>query len=181
MQPLVEVGGRVSQPEGLQLDGPARSILAQEDEVPGIGHQHQPVAVPVPAHLPALRRQPGVGGGGLDLDDSAFGKLPFPRLSPLDLLRAVKAKVGMPRTLLRQFADAEDLGLERRAHRIQQVGQRRVVGPLPGGAPRRADAAQVVKVGFDGCRKFVACPCHDLYPFPERGQLSSGHQRYGTP
>ena len=137
----LEVGGGVSQPEGLQLGGSAFRVLTEQHEVAGVGGENKPVAVPVAAGLGALGGEPSVVVGRLDLHHAALRRLSLLGLSLLHLLGGVQSHVGMARTLLGHFADAEHLGPERAAHRVQQVGQRRVVGPLPRGPARGADAA----------------------------------------
>ena len=55
--------------------------------------------------------------------------------------------------LLRHRADAEDLGFERAADGVEQVGQRGVVGQFGGRSAGGAVAAQVGEVVFDrGCQ-----------------------------
>ena len=64
---------------------------------------------------------------GLDLYNAALRRLPLAGPTPLHLPGGVEAQVGMSRPLLRQFADAEHLGPQPGPHRVQQVGQRRVI------------------------------------------------------
>ena len=68
--------------------------------------------------------------------------------------------------LLRQLADAEDLGLERGADGIQQIGQRRVVGPFTRCPARRADLVQVIEVVLDGRREFLVRSRHSPLAVP---------------
>ena len=130
LQPGLEVGGGSGQPEGFQLGGAALRVLAEQHEVAGVGDQHQSVAVPVAAHLVTIRSQPGVAADGFDLDHAAFGKLPLALPAALHLLGGIEAEVGMTCALMSELADAENLWLERAADGIQQIGQRRVVGPF---------------------------------------------------
>ena len=60
----LEVGCGTGQPEGFQLGRVALGVLAQQDEVPGVGDQHQPVQSPVAADLGAVHGQPGIVMGG---------------------------------------------------------------------------------------------------------------------
>ena len=46
------------------------------------------------------------------------------------LLRRVEAEVGMSRALVGQLLNAEHLGLQRRAHRVQQIHERPIARPL---------------------------------------------------
>ena len=69
----LEVGGGVGQPESLQLGRIALRVLAQQHEIVGVGHQDEPVALPVAAHLSAVGGKPGVIAGRLDLHHAALG------------------------------------------------------------------------------------------------------------
>ena len=174
LQAGLEGGGGLGQPEGLQLGGPALGILAEQHEVSRVGHQDQPVHLPIAAHLGALGGQPRIIAGGLDLNHAAFGSLPLARLTLLHLLGGVEADVGMPRALLRQLADAEHLGLERAADGVQQVDQRRVVGTLVGRAAGRTNPAQVIEVVLNCRRKSGVGVCHSpLITAPQKGIFSA--------
>ena len=155
LQPGVKRLLRLGKAEGLQLYGVALRVLSHQHEVAGVGDQHEPVATPVAAHLVAIRRQPGVVSGGLDLHDAAFGDLAGARLSLLHLSSRVEAEVRVARALLGKLADAEHLWPERAAYGVQQVGQCRVVRSLSRRAARRPYAAQVVKIGCNGCGKLL--------------------------
>ena len=108
-----EVCGIAGQAEGFQCGRVAGGVFADQDEIAGVGHQHETVAAPVAADLLALRSQPRIIMRGFDFDDAAFGDLSFLRLALLHLLGRIQAKVGMARALVGQFADADDFGLER--------------------------------------------------------------------
>ena len=123
----------------------------------------QPVLVPVLAHLLAVCRQPGVILGRLDLDNPAFRDLPLPRRSFLHLLGGVEADVGVTGALVGKLDNAEDLGFERGAHGVEQVGQRRVVGQFRRGAAGGAHLPETGQVLFNGWRQFR--PAH---PIPQR-------------
>ena len=112
------------QPEGFQLLRPPQRTLAHQHEVARVGYQHKTVAAPVPAHLIARRRQPGVIFDSLHLDHASFRNLPLAWSSLLHLLRRIEAEIGMARALIGKLADAEHLRLERRADGIEQVRQR---------------------------------------------------------
>ena len=142
----LEVGCGTGQPEGFQLGRVALGVLAQQDEVAGVGDEDKTVSFPVPADLGAFRGQPGVVTSGLDFHDTDLRRLPFPGLSSLHLLCCVKAQVRMPRPLVRQFADTEHLGPQRCPYRVQQVGQRRVIGAFVSATARGTDAPQVVEI-----------------------------------
>ena len=73
LQLLVEVSSGFCQAEGLQLGGISVGVLAQQHEVAGVGHQHQPVQPSVLADLGAVGGEPGVIGSGLDLHHAALG------------------------------------------------------------------------------------------------------------
>ena len=121
----------IRQPKRFEPGRPARRILADEHEVARVGHQHQPVALPVAAHLTALRREPCVVARGLHFDHAALRRLPLARAAFLHLLRRVQAEIGVARALLRKLRDAKHLGFQRAAHGIEQSRQRRIVRPLP--------------------------------------------------
>ena len=77
----------------------------------------------------------GVVFGRLDLDRAALRQLALARAA-LDLFRRIEAEIGPARALVRELADAEHLGLQRSADRVQQVSQGRMVGTAPP-SPRR--------------------------------------------
>ena len=60
LQLVVEVLRTVRQPEGFEPQSTARRVLAHQHEVARVRHQHQPVAVPIPAHLLAGCREPRI-------------------------------------------------------------------------------------------------------------------------
>ena len=103
---------RLGKTEGLQLHGVALGVLSHQNEVAGVGDKHEPVKAPVAAHLVAIRRQPCVVSGGLDLHNAAFGNLPLARLSLLHLPSRVEAEVRVARALVGKLAYAEHLGPE---------------------------------------------------------------------
>ena len=113
----------VRQSEAFEFRRTARCVLAHEYEVAGVGHQHQPVVVPVAAHLIAVGRQPGIVADGFHLDHAALRHLSVARPALLHLLRRVEAEVGMARALVSKLTNAEYLRVEHRADGIQQVGE----------------------------------------------------------
>ena len=157
-QPVEKRLLRLGKAEGLQLYGVALRVLSHQHKVAGVGDQHEPVTTPVAAHLVAVRRQPGVVPGGLDLHNAAFGDLPGAGLSLLHLPSRVEAEVRVARALLGKLAYAEHLGTERAAYGVQQVGQRRVVRSLSSRAAGRPYAAEVGEVLLD-CRGQLGCGC----------------------
>ena len=167
-QEFVKLPVACRQPEGLQLGGIAIGVLPNQHEVPGVGDQHQPVLVPVLAHLSAFCRQPGVVLGRLDLDDTAFRALPLTRRSLLHLLGCVEADVWMTCALIGKLDNAKDLGFERGAHGVEQVGQRRIVGQFRGGAAGGAHLPETGQVLFHGWRQFR--PTHRI---PQRFTLAA--------
>ena len=160
LQPAPEVACTLRQPEGFEPRRAARPVFADQHEVSQVGYQHQPVAVPVAAYLIARRRQPGVVFGRLDLDHAALRRLPFARPALLDLLGGVQPEVGVPRALVGKFLNAEDLGHERRANRVQQVGKRPVAGPLPGRTAGCAHPSKIGEIRLDRLREFRVRSCH---------------------
>ena len=101
--------------------------------------------------LRALRREPGVIGGGLHLHHAALGRLPFPGPALLQLPLRVESEIGTARALLRQLRDAEHLFAARPrrvAHRVQQVRERGIVGGLRRRPARGADALQLGEIGL---------------------------------
>ena len=124
-------------------------VLAQQNEVAGVGDENEAVALPVFADLFAIGCEPSVVVRGLDLDHAALGELTVSRLSALELLGGVESEIGMSSALLGKLADAEDLGPESSADVVQQVGERSVGGAFAGGSAGCANAAEVGEVVFD--------------------------------
>ena len=162
LQPAVEVFRTFRKPEGFELRRATGRVLAQQQEVAIVGYKHQAVAAPVAADLSALRREPGVVCGRLYLDHAALRRLPLTRPALLHLLGRVEAEVGMARALVGKLADAEHLGLERRADGIEQVRQRPVARPLPGRAAGGADSSEVGEICLDRRRQFGVRSAHRL-------------------
>ena len=121
----------------LQLRGLARRVFAEKHEIASVGDQDEQVLVPIPADLVTAGCEPGVVAGGLYLHHAALRKLSLPRLALLHLLGGIQAEVRVTRALLRHLVDAEDLGPEGVADRVQQVGQRWIIGKFPGRTARR--------------------------------------------
>ena len=153
-----------SQSEGLELDGASHPVRAHQDEVPKIRDQHQTVAVPIAAHLIGSRRQPSIVTNALDLDDATLGNLPRPRTALLNLPCRVKGKVGMAGALIRQFLNAEHLGLERAADRAEKVLQCRIVGTLTGRATRCPNPAEIGEVRLHRCDQLLVGSDHRALP-----------------
>ena len=65
------------------------------------------------------------------------------KTTDLQLLRTEQSDVRMSCALPGHLADAEHPGPQRRSHRVEQVDQRRAVGPLMGPAAGGPDASQV--------------------------------------
>ena len=140
------------EPEGLELGWVAGGVLAEEDEVAGVGDEDEAVLVPVAADLVAIGGEPCVVGGGFYLDDATFGELAIAGLSALHLPGGVESEVGAARAYVLELADAADPGLEGGADGGEEVVEGGVVGELAGCAAGRADAVQVGEVGlYGGC------------------------------
>ena len=125
------------QTQGFERRGLAVCVLAHQDEVASVRHEHQPVATPVAAGLTARRREPCVVCRGLHLHHAALWCLPLAWRALLHLLRGVEAEVGMARALVGQFLNAEHLRPECRADRRQEIVKRSVTATAPGSPPRR--------------------------------------------
>ena len=113
----------LSRGQKIVRDGSTPAGDVDGDELASVGHKHEPVPVPIVAHLVALGSQPCVVADGLDLDHAALGRLALTPPSTLHLLVGVESEVGMARTLLGKLADAKHLGFESFTNGIQQVGQ----------------------------------------------------------
>ena len=84
----------------------------------------------------------------------------MPRAAALHLVGGVEAEVGMAGALIRQFADAEHLGLQGRADGVKQVGQRPIAGSLAGGAAGGVDAREIGQVSLNYCPRICVQPFH---------------------
>ena len=154
LQSLSEVVRAVRKPEGFEFRRTTRRVFAHQYEIARVRHQHQPVAAPVSAHLIARRREPRIVVRRLHLNHAALRRLSISWSALLHLLRRVEAEVGMARALIGKFADTEHLRLERRAHGVQQVGERPVARPFPGRAARCAHSSEVSEIRLDRRRQF---------------------------
>ena len=81
-EPGLELVLRPGEPEGLKPGWVARGVPAEEDEVAGVGDEHEAVPGPVAADLGAVGGKPRVVAGWFDLDDTAFGELALARCLP---------------------------------------------------------------------------------------------------
>ena len=72
--------------------------------------------------------------------------MPFSWGALLYLFRRVEAEVGMASAQIGQLLNAEHLGLERRADRIQEITERPVHRSFWGRSPGAADSSQVGEV-----------------------------------
>ncbi len=159
-QPAGERLFTLGQPERLQHRLAAVRIQADEAELAQVRGQHQAIASPIASHLLAHRPRPQVLVRRLDLDDTALRGLSLARAAALDLLRGVEPEVGMARALIGKLADAEHLGFERRAHRVQEIRERSIARSLPGGPARGADPPQIVEVRLDRRGQLRVRPAH---------------------
>ncbi len=154
---LVLVAG---EPKGFEGRGLAVCVLAQQHEVAGVCHEHEPVPTPVTAGLGARSREPCVICRGFHLDHAALWRLPFARRTLLYLFGRVEAEVGMARALVGQFLNAEHFGTDRRADCRQEIAERSIQRPLLGRAPGGPDSAQVGEVLFDRRRQLRGRSAH---------------------
>ena len=148
-QPAGECLFALGQPKRLQHRLVAVRVWADQAELAQVRDQHQAVAAPIARHLLAHRPRPQVLVRRLHLDDAALRCLSLARAAALHLLRGVESEVGMARALVGKLADAEHLGLQCRAHRVQKIRERPVARPLAGGSARGADPPQIVEVRLD--------------------------------
>ena len=153
-QPKVEVLGACRQAEGLQRNARFRHRPDQR-ELPQVGHQHQAIAHRIAAHLLAGRKLFQILLWRLDLHGATLRRLPRARLALLHLPRRVEAEVRMAGALVGRLGDAEHLGLERRAHDIQEIRERWIAGSLVRAGPGGPHGRQVLAVGCDRRRQLA--------------------------
>ena len=110
-QQAVELLLASGQAKPLQARRAARIVGTNEHEFPRVGHEDLPVEFPVATHLMALGGEPRVIRGGLQLNDTAFGKLTFERRAVLRLVCREQPDIGMARTVIGNFNHAIDRGL----------------------------------------------------------------------
>ena len=103
---------RCSLCEAERLKGclPSPRVGADQPKLAQVGDQHQAVASPVAGHLLPGRDLRHVICVGLDLYHAAFRYLSRTGPPPLQLLGRIEPDVWMPRALIGEFGDAEDLG-----------------------------------------------------------------------
>ncbi len=117
-----------------------------------VGDQHQPVFLPIFAHLRAAGGQPAIFRHALDLDHAAFRQLARQRPA-----RALGELAGDEQTGVRaagsgifQLRHRQHARFQRLPDRVQQVDQRRVVGSFLDPATGGANLGQGGEVGFSG-------------------------------
>ena len=103
----------------------------------------------VTADLIARGGRPAVVANPLHLDDAAFGCLAAPRLAPLHLLGGEQPEVRMARAGVAEVGQAEDLGLQLLADRVQEIGKRWIIRSLRRARPEPADIPQSREVSLD--------------------------------
>ena len=91
------------QPEGFKLRRLPDGVLAHQNEIARVRHQHQPVAAPIAGDLIAFSGKPSAVASVFHFDHAALRHLSRARAAFLHLLRCVKAEVGMPRAPIRQI------------------------------------------------------------------------------
>ena len=160
LQLLVEVRRGVREPEGFEGLLPPRGIGPDQPELPQVRHEHELVAGPVAGYL-----FPGCHLVQLVLIRLRFHDAPFRNLSrtgpaPLQLPGGIEPDVRMPRALIGEFGDAEDLGFQAAADGVQQVHERGVGGPLASRAARSPLAGEITQVVLDRGGESGVCSGH---------------------
>ncbi len=151
-QPGPKILGRIRQPQRLQHGRLTGAILTDQQEIPIIRYQHQPVFFPILADLRAIDRQPAILGHALDFDHAAFRRLAWQRVG-----RALGKLAGGEQTGIRtagsgiaQLRHRQHARLQGFAHCVQQVDQRGIIGRFPHTAARGANFGQGGEIGFGG-------------------------------
>ena len=148
--------------KGFERSRLTRGVFPHQHEIARVRDQDETVAIPIAADLGGRCGQPSVVAGGFDFDHAAFRDLAFLGPAFLELLGGIQAEVGMTRPLGREFGHAERFGFQGCAHRIEQVGQGRIVRPFPGCPARGAYPAEVGQIGFDGGGQFGGRSGHSV-------------------
>ncbi len=161
LQPSLELLRAVGKSASLKAGGIAVGVLANQDEIAGVGDEDEAVAFPVARYLAAGGGQPCVVVvRGLDLDDTALRGMALAGTPALALSGGVEAEVGVSRALVCEFGYAEHLGPESAAYRVQKVGERDIGGTLAGRAAGSAGQSQGAKVVLCGCVKLPVRDSH---------------------
>ena len=160
LQLPMELRRSLCEAERLKGRLPSCRIGADQPKLAQVGDQHQAVASPVAGHLLPGRDLRHVICVGLDLYHAAFRNLPRTGPPPLQLLGRIEPDVRMPRALIGEFGDAEDLGFQAAADGVQQVHERGVGGPLASRAARSALAGEITQVVLDRGGESGVCSGH---------------------
>ncbi len=156
-EPLLILGQAIA----LQHDAVALGILADQQELPQVGHQHQAIQVPVAGHLIARRDGGGVRGGPLDLHHAAGGQQAGQRVRRAltrQLIGGEQCPIGQPSPGATGVDDALHARPQVAAHLVEQGGQGGVVGGLLHARAGEMDRAQVpgVRLQWRHDRSFLS-------------------------
>ena len=162
VQATPEGRGARRQLEAFQLGGAARAVLPHQHKVAQIGDQHQPVTLPIAAHLVTGRGEPCIIVGAFHLHHTPLRDLTLPWRSSLHLPGPIQTKIRMACPLVGQLPHTEHLGLEGRPHPVEEGGQGTVAGALPRGAARSARPLELGTVGGHRLGQFVAGGRHGV-------------------
>ena len=167
VQGLPEGRGALRQLEGFQPGGAARAVFPHQDKLAQVGDQHQPVTVPIAAHLITGRREAGIIIGGFDFNNAPLGNLIRPGPAFLHLPGAVQPEIRMAGALIRQFLHTEHLGLERCPHSIEEIGQGAVAGAFARGAAGGVHPGQGSAVVLHCCCQCLSWSRHAVCCAPQ--------------
>ena len=138
--------------KGFQPDRIALAAAFQEEKTPVIRHQRQAVMAHIIAHLLGFRHGLHLGVGALDLNDAARRLRNAQQrrflIGVLELVGREQPAVRQPGTAVFHMNETADLGLERVADGVEQIGERRVAGSLANRRAGGTDGVQFFEISF---------------------------------